>query len=83
MRSRGTEEAMSNYCFSTIRVSHVGGSHIRWPNWMTSHPVLREIPSDLNYIPIVSHLVDHLESGGKIYTSTSKLSLEKKHGGKM
>ena len=31
---------------------------------MTSYPVIRKIPSDLNYKPIVSHPVDHLESGG-------------------
>ena len=51
-----------------------------WPCWMTSHPVLRDIPSDLNYIPTVSHPVDHLESGRKVYTSASTLSLEKMAG---
>ena len=39
------------------------------PCWMTSYPVLREMPSDLNNISIVSHPVDHLENGGNIYTS--------------
>ena len=50
------------------------------PCWMTSYPVLREIPSDLNYKPTVSHPVDHLENGGEIYISTSTLSLEKMVG---
>ena len=49
-----------------------------WPCWMSSHPVLREIPLVLSYIPIVSHPVDYLENGGKFYTSTSSLSLGKK-----
>ena len=35
-----------------------------WPCWITSHPVLREIPSDLNYIPI--HIRSTIpENGGK------------------
>ena len=49
-----------------------------WPCWMTSHPVLQEIPSDLTYIPTVSHPVVNLEYGGKIYTSTSTLFLEER-----
>ena len=47
-----------------LRVSHVGGPHI----WLA---MLDDVPLDLNYIHIVSHSVDYLENGGKIYTSTS------------
>ena len=36
-----------------------------WPSWLTSHPVLQEIPSDQNYIPKVSHPTAILKMAGR------------------
>ena len=59
----------SSIVFQHLRLwdkSHVRGPHIRLAMLDDVTSGLTGNRSDLNYIPIVSHPVDHLENGRKI-----------------